>query len=206
MQKPLTIQLSRFKTPRVAKGPRGIDYSTSPYLIFAKQLYSRFNKVFFWVFISLFLFAVFPRPSHTVLLDPIIPGRGVVLASELKVPSYAPVEPLERILHDLKPYGTYPNTYVGGQCTDGVASRLGVPGGWGNANQWPVSAQAAGYEVSSVPKVGAIAVSYTDSWLGHVAIVTSVAPLTIWEMNFAGPYSTDERSANSGEFSVYIYF
>lgn len=190
----------------MAKGPRGIDYSTNPYWIFTKELYSRLNKVFFWVFISLFLFAIFPRPSHTVLADPIIPGKGVVLASELKVPSYEPVEPLESILHTIQPYGTYPNTYVGGQCTDGVASRLGVPGGWGNANQWPSSAAAAGYEVSPVPKVGSIAVSYSDSWLGHVAIVTSVAPLAIWEMNFNGPYSTDERMANSGEFTAFIYF
>ena len=54
--------------------------------------------------------------------------------------------------------------------------------------------------------IGAIAVSHTDSYLGHVAIVTSLTPLSVWEMNFNGPYATDERPANVGEFQDYIYF
>lgn len=119
----------------------------------------------------------------------------------------APIEPVW--LSKLRPYGTYGGAdYVPGQCTFGVAERLPIPPSWGNANQWPTSAIIAGDTVSAAPKEGSVAVSYTDSWLGHVAVVESVNPdgsFLIWEMNYNGSYSIDERTASTNEFSQFIY-
>lgn len=130
---------------------------------------------------------------------------------KLKTPVIQPVESLEIVWENkLRPYGTYGGAdYVGGQCTFGVAQRLPIPPSWGNANQWPTSASYAGYGIGSAPKAGSVAVSYTDSWLGHVAAVESVNPdgsFVIWEMNGAnGPFTTDTRVSTVAEFSVFIY-
>lgn len=129
----------------------------------------------------------------------------------LKNVSYAPQNGLDVVwVSKLRPYGTYGGAdYTPGQCTWGVAQRLPVPPSWGNANQWPTSAAMAGYQEGTIPKEGSVAVSFTDSWLGHVAVVESVnsdGSFLIWEMNYAGPYSIDERTASKGEFSQFIYF
>jgi N-acetylmuramoyl-L-alanine amidase len=66
------------------------------------------------------------------------------------------------------------NSYEWGWCTWYVASKLGTPGGWGNANTWDDAARLSGWSVSSIPKVGAIA--QTDGgWLGHVGVVEAVS-------------------------------
>lgn len=128
----------------------------------------------------------------------------------LKNVSYPTQNGLEVVyLNKLRPYGTYGGSnYVPGQCTWGVAQRLPIPPSWGNANQWPTSAAIAGYQEGVTPKAGSVAVSFTDSWLGHVAVVEAVNPdgsFLIWEMNYNGSYSTDERTANTNEFSQFIY-
>lgn len=68
------------------------------------------------------------------------------------------------------------NGYDFGNCTWYVASQIAVPANWGNAATWAAGARAAGWHVSSVPSVGAIA---QNSWmaggLGHVAIVDGVS-------------------------------
>ncbi|MGH7611354.1 MAG: CHAP domain-containing protein [Candidatus Dormibacteria bacterium] len=78
--------------------------------------------------------------------------------------------------------GADPSDYQGfstGQCTWYVATRRLVdwraPSGalGGNAGQWLGLAEAAGYQVGSVPALGAIAV-YSDHGDGHVAWVVGV--------------------------------
>lgn len=97
------------------------------------------------------------------------------------------------------------NLYAPGNCTWYVASRLPVPSDWGNAISWGAVAAAQGYTVSDIPRVGAIAWSVTDSYLGHVALVESVTDVvTISEMNYQGLGVIDNRVANPGEFR-YIY-
>ena len=68
------------------------------------------------------------------------------------------------------------NGYDWGNCTWYVATQIAVPANWGNASTWAAGARAAGWHVSSVPSVGAIA---QNSWmaggLGHVAIVKGVS-------------------------------
>jgi surface antigen/LysM repeat protein len=66
------------------------------------------------------------------------------------------------------------NAYAAGYCTWYVASRIAVPSNWGNANTWDNGAIISGWQVSSVPRVGAI--GQTDRGAeGHVAIVTDVS-------------------------------
>ncbi|PID31899.1 hypothetical protein CR970_03415 [Candidatus Saccharibacteria bacterium] len=68
------------------------------------------------------------------------------------------------------------NRYAYGWCTWYAASRVPVPSNWGNANTWDDGARAAGWTVSSVPVVGAVAqADYGSSYLGHVGIVEAVS-------------------------------
>ena len=72
-------------------------------------------------------------------------------------------------------YGS--NGYDYGYCTWYVASRIGVPSNWGNASSWSYYASASGWDVSSIPVVGAIAQTpFAAGGQGHVAIVEAVSP------------------------------
>lgn len=145
-------------------------------------------------------------PSHGQVHE----GGGLVSsiapAKTIVMPALEPQKPLETALHPLLDYGTYSNLYVWGNCTAYVASRLPVPNSWGNANTWDDAARAEGLTVTAVPKVGAIAQSDSDSYFGHVAIVTAVNAdvVTVSEMNFNGLGIIDQRIAKPNEF-IYIY-
>jgi len=68
------------------------------------------------------------------------------------------------------------NGYDYGNCTWYVATQIAVPANWGNAATWASGARAAGWHVSAVPVVGAIAQTpYAAGGLGHVAIVKAVS-------------------------------
>jgi peptidoglycan DL-endopeptidase CwlO len=67
-----------------------------------------------------------------------------------------------------------------------------VPGGWGNANQWPGSARAAGYSVDGSPRVGDVAV-YMGGFYGHVGVVEAV--------NGGSIIMSDMNGDNAGHFS-----
>ena len=81
------------------------------------------------------------------------------------------------------------NTYPWGQCTWGAKEMAPwVMNYWGNAGDWTASATAAGFEVGTTPKVGAIIV-WTNGGYGHVAYVTEVredGSIQIIESNYAG--------------------
>ncbi|HEM4569125.1 TPA: CHAP domain-containing protein, partial [Streptococcus suis] len=83
------------------------------------------------------------------------------------------------------------NTYPAGQCTWGAKEMAPWVGNyWGNGGDWAASATALGYEVGTIPKVGAIAV-WTDGGYGHVAYVTDVAAnghIQVKESNYGGVY------------------
>ena len=81
------------------------------------------------------------------------------------------------------------SSYPVGQCTWGVKVVAPWAGSfWGNADQWPASAAAAGFKTGTTPKVGAII-----SWSGcHVAYVTDVREdgmIQVVEANYAGNQS-----------------
>lgn len=78
---------------------------------------------------------------------------------------------------------------------------------WGNANTWDDHARAAGLEVSTVPKVGAVAQTDRGAY-GHVGIVTGLVDggVIIKEMNYDWvPFHQREIVAQAGEY-VYIYY
>ena len=81
------------------------------------------------------------------------------------------------------------NGYDVGECTWYVATQIAVPANWGNASTWAEGARAAGWNVSSVPTVGAIAqTSYAAGGLGHVGIVAAIngSSVEIRDMNNYG--------------------
>ncbi len=106
------------------------------------------------------------------------------------------------------------NTYPWGQCTWGAKEAAPwVMNYWGNAGDWAVSAAAAGFEVGTIPKVGAVIV-WTDGGYGHVGYVTEVredGAIQIVESNYAGTtYPANVRGwfnpTTTGEGVVsYIY-
>lgn len=80
-------------------------------------------------------------------------------------------------------------------------------GGHGNANQWPSNARAAGIPVSSVPRVGSVAI-WTAGTYGHAMWVEAVngdGTVVVSQFNYAwdGEYSEMTMAASS---AVYIYF
>lgn len=85
-------------------------------------------------------------------------------------------------------------------------------GGRGNAKQWPANARAAGYTVSSVPKVGSVGIS-TSGTYGHAVWVEAVSGTRV----YISQYNWRNAATNyrSGEYSEqwvdqgmyqYIYF
>jgi surface antigen len=88
--------------------------------------------------------------------------------------SYSGYSVSSTIVYEFSPqYGG--NSYTYGYCTYYVASRIPVPGNWGNANTWAYYARLSGWTVSPIPVVGAIAQSPYMSGLGHVAYVEEVS-------------------------------
>lgn len=147
-------------------------------------------------------------PSHTHS-QPVTWGRGFYKLAEqantLKTPDLAAQDALTSII---APLGTYSNDYAWGNCTWYVASRLPVPNSMGNANNWAYSASMSGLNVSNTPRVGAIAQTSGDSWLGHVAIVESInddGTFVVSEMNYAGLGIVDTRTTSTDEFPSFIY-
>ncbi|MDG4499446.1 CHAP domain-containing protein [Streptococcus suis] len=106
------------------------------------------------------------------------------------------------------------NTYPAGQCTWGAKEMAPwVGNNWGNGGDWATSAAAAGFEVGTRPRVGAIAV-WSDGGYGHVAYVTGVAAdgkIQVMESNYGGAYEPanvrgffDPTTTSEGTVS-YIY-
>lgn len=147
-------------------------------------------------------------PSRIIYAQPLIDPPQQVSIALLTMPAVTSVEPLQTVLHTLMPFGTYDNTFTPLNCTAGVASRLPVT--WsGNANEWADNAQLQGIEISNVPRVGAIAQTTGDSYLGHVGIITAInddGTFTVWEENYYGLGVTDERVTSTAEFPTFIYF
>ena len=97
--------------------------------------------------------------------------------------------------------GPFPATgFPAGWCTWYVATKRNVT--WrGDAGYWYGNASAQGYPVGSVPKVGAIMVTW-ESWAGHVAYVEAVNSDGSWvvsEMNWIAFDVIDERTIKPGQ-------
>lgn len=101
------------------------------------------------------------------------------------------------------------NGYAWGNCTWGVKNwRADLPDNLGNANSWYYMAIQDGLSVGHAPRVNAVAQTYGDSWLGHVALVTAVygdGSFEVREMNYSGRGVIDSRTTSTGEFPNFIY-
>ena len=88
--------------------------------------------------------------------------------------------------------GSYPI----GQCTWGAKALAPWVGDyWGDAGNWLYSAQQNGFEISTTPKVGSLAVWTSGIW-GHVAYVVGVDGdnIQVLESNYGGSgYVADSR-------------
>lgn len=97
--------------------------------------------------------------------------------------------------------------FPAGYCTWYVAQSKYVPWG-GNAGTWLYNARAYGADTGKTPKKGSIMVT-SESWYGHVAIVTKVKgdSITVREMNYKGfgVESTRTLSSKSRVIKGYIY-
>ncbi|MDO4667959.1 MAG: GBS Bsp-like repeat-containing protein [Streptococcus sp.] len=86
------------------------------------------------------------------------------------------------------------SSYPIGQCTWGAKVLAPWAGNyWGNGGQWSTSARALGFQVGTIPKVGAIA-CWDDGGYGHVGVVTHVESSTriqIKEANYLGKQYID---------------
>ena len=95
-------------------------------------------------------------------------------------------------------YQVYPTSgsYPIGQCTWGVKALAPWVGDyWGDAGNWLYSAQQNGFEISTTPKVGSLAVWTSGIW-GHVAYVVGVDGdnIQVLESNYGGSgYVADSR-------------
>jgi len=138
------------------------------------------------------------RPSHILQQRRYYAGtESVALSDGKRKPSIIDKNPKSRGRHNF-PYG---------QCTWYVAQHRYVPWG-GNAGTWLYHARAYGAKTGKTPKVGAIVVT-SESWYGHVAIVTKVknGSITIKEMNYKGWAVVSSRtlSIKSRKIKGYIY-
>lgn len=114
--------------------------------------------------------------------------------------------------------GTDPLGYGCRQCVSYTAWKVGertgnFPRWWGNANMWPASARAAGYQTGSTPRVNSVGVISAGQY-GHVVWVEAVnsdGTVDVSQYNYynaGGPgwghYSKMRVSAAT--YDTYIYF
>lgn len=114
--------------------------------------------------------------------------------------------------------GTDPLGYGCRQCVSYTAWKVGqrtgnFPRYWGNANQWPYSAAAAGYSTGSTPRVNSVGVISAGAY-GHVVWVEAVngdGTVDVSQYNYYnaggsgwGNYSKMRVSAST--YDTYIYF
>ncbi|MGV3031043.1 peptidoglycan hydrolase PcsB [Streptococcus suis] len=134
-------------------------------------------------------------------------------ATPAPAPAVAAATPAAEATTVATPVVTYSagNTYPVGECTWGVKQLAPWVGNyWGNGGQWLGSAAAAGFRTGSTPQVGAVAV-WTNSYYGHVAVVTAVngSEIQVMESNVNGNrYIGNFRgwfNASSSGIAGYIY-
>lgn len=114
--------------------------------------------------------------------------------------------------------GTDPLGYGCRQCVSYTAWKVGqrtgnFPRYWGNANQWPGSARAAGYSTGSTPRVNSVGVISAGAY-GHVVWVEAVngdGTVDISQYNYynaggAGWGNYSKMRVSASTYDTYIYF
>lgn len=143
-------------------------------------------------------------------------AKPIEAHSPIKIAHYQPIEALQAPpiakVYKVKPFYKNRsntlikgNTYMPGQCTWYAKSRRpDLPNNLGNADTWASRAKKQGWEVSLIPKKGAIG---QVKGRMHVVYVEKVLPkgkVLISEMNYAGPYSKRTIIKPASKY-IYIY-
>ena len=102
--------------------------------------------------------------------------KGIQPGEQILIPNgQPPAAPVYNFFVPTYGSGSESNGYDFGYCTWYVATQISVPSNWGNASSWAYYAGLSGWNVSSVPSVGAIAQTpYASGGEGHVAVVIGV--------------------------------
>lgn len=160
------------------------------------------------------ILAVSPPPVAPTQSEPIIYSDPIVISQPIEL--IKTIESTHKEVEPLKPLGPKApyerpaipgNDYDAGNCTWYVKSkRPDLPNNLGNANTWGINAQAWGWDYSSTPRVGSVAVDEAIGDYGHVAIVENVSgdSVTISEMNWNGLGVVSTRTVPASMYK-YIY-
>lgn len=150
------------------------------------------------------------------------PPEPLEAHSPVQSVTYTPTQPLPVPVYDkalaLQEVAVVSNPchsgcgYAPANCTQWAAilrERLGNPVGddWGDAKDWPGSAQALGVATGSLPKVGAVAVSQSGV-SGHVMVVEDVyadGSFKVSEQNYDYMGSIRERVVPDALGLTFIY-
>lgn len=114
--------------------------------------------------------------------------------------------------------GSDPLGYGCRQCVSYTAYKVGAKTGnypryWGNANQWPGSARAAGYQTGVTPRVNSVGVISAGAY-GHVVWVEAVngdGTVDVSQYNYynaggAGWGNYSKMRVSAATYDTYIYF
>ena len=114
--------------------------------------------------------------------------------------------------------GSDPLGYGCRQCVSYAAYKVGAytgnyPRYWGNANQWPGSARAAGYSTGSTPRANSVGVISAGAY-GHVVWVEAVngdGTVDVSQYNYynaggAGWGNYSKMRVSAATYDTYIYF
>lgn len=103
------------------------------------------------------------------------------------------------------------SSYIEGECTRGACEAAGwIPDALGDAGDWAAHAIARGFQVTSIPTVGAAACYARGdgySAFGHCGIVRQVFSPTsflIYEMNFSQFNTYDSRVSSTFDVAGFI--
>ena len=114
--------------------------------------------------------------------------------------------------------GQDPLGYGCNQCVSYTAWKMGKvtgfsPSYWGNANQWPASARAAGYKVSSTPRDNSLGVMMAGAY-GHIVYVedyhkgsntVDISQYNEWINGKGFGYFSTRSGVPGGTYDLYIY-
>lgn len=136
---------------------------------------------------------------------PVYQSLPIPQPQEVVSEQVTPLEPIAELKAVVYNPSINGSGYEPGQCTWFVAKQVLMPNNFHNAYEWARRAEAYGFEVSDVPKVGSVAQSSRGA--GHVALVTEVDGdrVKIKEMNYHRAYGITERWVAVGLYT-YIYF
>lgn len=200
---PLTLKIVESKVvrkhkPKVRVAPKPVVTSVIEYTIVEGDTLSKIAETHQTTIERLW-------QKNTQLTNPNI----LMVGEKLTIPSVIEVLTDRPIPAPQSPIANRPvvpgNAYDAGNCTWFVKTkRPDIGNYWGNGDQWGYSASVAGYQVDSIPSVGAIGVANGYNHVAYVEAVNGDGTISVSEMNYISLGVTSTRVAPINEF-IYIH-